>query len=252
MPLFDRHKGIVALDAITPSHMQTNGALIWQQPAPCLVGGSQGVEYALIEHWRATSQLETVNQTAGAKPVEQIIAVSGSVSPTTADQIAWAEANGFDVIALDGVEIAQGGTTDAVFETAMATLKAGRDALICTARGPGDPAVARLRAAVADANIDMENANARIGAALGQLLKRLLLETGQKRAVISGGDTSGHACRELDLYAFTAVAPTIPGAALLEAHSEDPAFAGLQLALKGGQMGSVDYFNWIKRGGGTA
>jgi uncharacterized protein YgbK (DUF1537 family) len=39
---------------------------------------------------------------------------------------------------------------------------------------------------------------------------------------------------------------------LLEAHSNNPALSGLQLALKGGQMGSRDYFGWIKRGGGTA
>jgi len=100
--------------------------------------------------------------------------------------------------------------------------------------------------------MDETIANARIGESLGRILSRLLRETGLKRAIISGGDTSGHASRQLGLYAFTALAPTIPGAALLEAHSDDPGLAGLQLALKGGQMGSADYFGWIKRGGGAA
>lgn len=45
----------------------------------------------------------------------------------------------------------------------------------------------------------------------------------------------GHnASRQLGLFAFTALAPTIPGAALLTAHSEVPGLDGLQLALKGG------------------
>lgn len=249
---FTRHDGIVALDAMTEAHMAQNGALIWGQPAPCLVGGSQGVEYALVAHWQATGVLEAATRDASAGPVERIIAVSGSVSPTTAAQIGWAERNGFEVIALDAARVALGDAPEGVFEAAMAALEAGRDPLICTARGPEDPAVARMRAAVAEAGLAMETANARIGAALGTLLKRLLLESGLRRAVISGGDTSGHACRELGLFAFTALAPTIPGAALLAAHSDDPAFAGLQLALKGGQMGSADYFGWIKRGGGPA
>ncbi len=249
---FARHTGIVTLDAMTQDHMAANGALIWGRPAPCLVAGSQGVEYALIEHWRATAQLAPARRIGGAGAVDRIIAVSGSVSSTTAAQIAWAEAHGFDVIVLEAGAVATGATTDAAFEAAIAALDAGRDPLICTARGPDDPAVARMRRVCSDAGIDTETANARIGAALGALLKRLLLATGLKRAVISGGDTSGHACRELELYAFSALAPTVPGAALLAAHSDTPALAGLQLALKGGQMGSADYFGWIKRGGGAA
>ena len=70
--------------------------------------------------------------------------------------------------------------------------------------------------------------------------------------MISGGDTSGHATRELGIFALTALAPTIPGASLLAAHTDAADLSGLQLALKGGQMGTDDYFGWIKRGGGTA
>ena len=243
-------QGIVTLDAMTPSHMATNGALIWSLPSPVLAGGSQGVEYALIEHWRATGVLDHFDLTEGAGPVDRIIAVSGSVSPTTAAQIAWAEKNGFEIITLDAAAVLAGGTTNATFDAALAAMNAGRDPLICTARGPSDPAISKMRAATS--GLDPELANARLGAALGKLLKRLLIRTGIKRAVISGGDTSGHATRELGIFALTALAPTIPGASLLAAHSESSALAGLQLALKGGQMGTDDYFGWIKHGGGTA
>lgn len=250
--LLSDRAGIVTLDAMTQADMAVNGALIWGQPRPCLVGGSQGVEYALIEHWRENGHLARLYNKDSAGPVDRIIAVSGSVSPTTAAQIDWAEGNGFEIIKLDAGAVATGESAEAVFDAALTALSAGRDPLICTARGPDDPAVDAMLKAIAAAGTRSETANSRIGAALGQLLKRLLLETDVKRAVISGGDTSGHACRELGLFAFTALAPTVPGAALLEAHSENPAFAGLQLALKGGQMGSADYFSWIKRGGGAA
>ena len=71
-----------------------------------------------------------------------------------------------------------------------------------------------------------------------------------RRAVISGGDTSGHASRQLGIHALTALAPTIPGAAIFRAHGDGP-HDGLELALKGGQMGSPDYFGWVRDGGGS-
>ncbi|MCO6384737.1 four-carbon acid sugar kinase family protein [Oceanicola sp. 502str15] len=236
-----------SFDAMTDAHMAQVGRRVWQA-APLLAVGSQGVEYALVEHWRESGWLGGEDRVESAGPVERMLAVSGSVSPVTAAQIAWAEAHGFEGIELDAAAAVRGEENGA-YEAAIAALNAGRDPLIYTAKGPDDPAVARLRAAVPTGG--MEEANARIGAALGKVLARLLRQTGLKRAVISGGDTSGHASRELGLFAFTALAPTLPGAALLAAHSDDENLAGLQLALKGGQMGSDDYFGWIKRGGGA-
>lgn len=251
----DRGAEVICLDALREAEMAQCGALIWEgRTGPRLAIGSQGVEYALVAHWRETGALATqeLSQTAG--PVARMPVVSGSVSPVTAAQIDWASQNGFAPIALDAaaVALADAGAEERAFDESLAALSNGRDPLIHSARGPDDPGVARMRAAVSRAGLAGDEANARIGAALGRLLARLLRETGLRRAVISGGDTSGHAARQLGLYAFTALAPTIPGAALLQAHSDEPGMAGLQLALKGGQMGSPDYFGWIKRGGGTA
>jgi uncharacterized protein YgbK (DUF1537 family) len=70
------------------------------------------------------------------------------------------------------------------------------------------------------------------------------------RGVIAGGDTSGHAAMTLGIYALTALAPIAPGSPLCRAHSDDPAHAGLEMALKGGQMGAPDYFRAAKQGRG--
>lgn len=250
-----RGAGVITLDAVTRDHLAACGRLLWQdRRGQTLAVGSQGVEYALVAHWRAEGALAATDRSAGAGAVDRIVAVSGSVSPVTAAQIDWAEANGFAAIALDAAAVACGdpAAEDAAVGRALAALSAGRDPLIHSARGPDDPAVARMREAATAARVSDARANGRIGAALGRILARLLDETGIRRAIISGGDTSGHAARELGLHAFTALAPTVPGAALLAAHSDDPDLAGLQLALKGGQMGSADYFGWIKRGGGAA
>ena len=115
-----------------------------------------------------------------------------------------------------------------------------------------DPAVPALRAAVAAAGLAGEEANRRIGSALGRVLDAVVRRARLRRAVISGGDTSGHASRELGIYALTALAPTIsPGAAIFRAHGEG-SHDGLELALKGGQMGSPDYFGWVRDGGGAS
>jgi len=112
--------------------------------------------------------------------------------------------------------------------------------------------VAEFARVVKTSGLTLEQANRKTGVALGRTLDKILRRTGLRRAIIAGGDTSGHAARQLDIFALTALAPTIPGAALFEAHSTDPTRAVLQLALKGGQMGTPDYFNWIKQGGGAA
>ena len=106
-----------------------------------------------------------------------------------------------------------------------------------------------LHAALAAAGLAAEEANVRIGTALGRVLDAVIRKAGLARAVISGGDTSGHASRQLGIHALTALAPTIPGAAIFRAHGEGP-HDGLELALKGGQMGSPDYFGWVRDGGG--
>jgi len=128
-----------------------------------------------------------------------------------------------------------------------AHIGAGRSAVVASARGPDDPGVARFRPALAASGIPPEAANARLGAALGQVLAGIRDRSDIGRFVIAGGDTSGQTLRQMGVRALTALAPTVPGAALLHAHDGR---GGFDLALKGGQMGSADYFDWIRAGGG--
>lgn len=69
-----------------------------------------------------------------------------------------------------------------------------------------------------------------------------------ERGVIAGGDTSSHATLALGAYALTAIAPTIAGAALFRADSDNSTGGSIEIALKGGQMGSEDYFGRIQTG----
>ena len=65
------------------------------------VAGSQGVEYALIAHWRRQGLLPKVQGLPPLLPVDRIAVVSGSCSPVTAAQIAHAEKSGFQLVRVD-------------------------------------------------------------------------------------------------------------------------------------------------------
>ncbi len=244
---------LLSIDTMTAETDAAVGRVIWQnRDILRLLVGSQGIEYALIEYWQREGLIPTAPDTASAGNVAQIIAVSGSVSPTAAAQIEWSAANGFGLVRLDAAtllttpETAEAEATQA----ALALIASGQSPLILTAAGPNDPAVAAFRSALSQTQIAPESANQRIGESLGRVLDATLKASKLRRAVISGGDTSGHGARQLGLFALSALAPTIPGAALFTAHGDGP-HDGLQLALKGGQMGSADYFGWIRQGGGA-
>jgi uncharacterized protein YgbK (DUF1537 family) len=254
---FDRELGegrsVVALDVIDDDTLQWAGRLIWEnRGAGIFAVGSQGVEYALVAHWRAAGLLPAAPARPSPVAVGRIIAASGSVSSVTAAQIDWAEANGFDVIPLEAAAVVEAAgwrvaVADAV-SRGRASLSEGRSPLIVTARGPADPAVARMREAVGRARLDPAAGNARIGAGLGEAAARLVGETGIRRAVICGGDTSGFAVTEMGIYALEALAPLAPGSPLCRAFAPTPAIDGLEIALKGGQMGRADFFGSVRAG----
>jgi 3-oxoisoapionate kinase len=246
---------ILSLDSVDAKSDATIGRLIWQNRQQMgLVVGSQGIEYALVRHWQETGMIAAPPSAPTAGAVSQIAAVSGSVSPVTARQLAWAGANGFALIPFDAAAVCADPATLSAEETRVTALAlqaaaGGQSPLIHSAAGQDDPAIARFRAALSASHLSAEAANRNIGEALGRILDRVLRQSALRRAVISGGDTSGHGMRQLGLQALVARAPTIPGAALCAAHGTGP-HDGLEIALKGGQMGTEDYFGWIRAGGG--
>ncbi|HEV2554555.1 MAG TPA: four-carbon acid sugar kinase family protein [Bosea sp. (in: a-proteobacteria)] len=245
---------IVSIDVMDAQTLEEAGRLLWQRGGqPCFAIGSQGVEAALVAHWRAAGLLPAAPALATPGAVAQIAVVSGSVSPVTARQIATAQERGFAPIRLAAERAVDARAWESEIEAAtrraLAALEEGQSPLVFSAQGPDDPAVARLREAVATAGLTIEAVNDRIGAGLGTILDRVLREARLTRAVISGGDTSSHAAAKLGIDALTAIAPMAPGSPLCRAHAPDPERDGLELVLKGGQVGGDDVFNAVRRGG---
>jgi uncharacterized protein YgbK (DUF1537 family) len=253
---FVRGKGaeIVALDVLDEETLAEAGRLVWEHRGDRLLAvGSQGIEYALVAHWRQRGLIPPDVPAFRAPAVERIVAVSGSCSPITAGQIAYAETHGFTALPLDATRAVDAAEWQREIgratEQALRLLGEGRDPLVYTARGPDDPAVSDLNQAIAASGVPSSTVNDRIGNSLGRLLDATLRESRLTRAVIAGGDTSGHASLALGIFALTALAPIAPGSPLCRAHSDDPAHEGLEITLKGGQVGAPDFFCAVKRGG---
>ena len=168
----------------------------------------------------------------------------------TAAQIQWASEHGFDCIRApteelcrpQGMEI----TAKTLSERALAALSAGKSVVVYTAAGPDDPSIRATRETLAGSSGSSGNTAKTLGTALGRIARDLLTRTGLRRVVVAGGDTSSYATQELGLYGLEMLAELTPGAPLCRGYSEDPKFDGLEIALKGGQMGKADYFGMAR------
>lgn len=245
---------LVTIDCVSEDDLLRIGALLWSLRGPeAFVVGSQGVAYAIAAYLGSTGRLPAATVPLRTRSVDRIAVVSGSVSEVTAAQIAWAEANGFGLVAFDPASVTEPTLLSAAIGratvSAIAVLKSGRSVLVHSVRGPRDPRIPNYRAALAGAGLNADAGNRVIGEALGDVLATILRETGISRAVISGGDTSSHALRKLGVRALAPLAETAPGAALNKAYLRSGAH--LEIAMKGGQMGTADYFGRIRAGGGN-
>lgn len=244
---------ILAIDVVDDETLAEAGRLIWRTDTPVFAVGSQGVEYALVAFWRANGLLPKGHTAPTLNKVDQIFAVSGSCAPTTADQIAVAEARGFHILDFDAATATDpqrlSAELDRVRTDGLSLLSQGRDVLATTARGPDDPALARMAEAIAATGTTSGETNARLGTALGQLVADIRIHTKMPRIAIGGGDTSGHALTALGAEALSAIAPLAAGAPMCRVHTQsNPEIDGLEVTLKGGQMGEPTFFLQAKGG----
>lgn len=237
---------IVLFDVANEGTQRVAGAEFWRmKDRSRFVVGSSGVEYALMAEWSATGVAPGSASYSSAGAVDRLAVVSGSVSPTTERQISHALANGFEGISLDPLELVSERADAAMgraLRAANAALAAGRSVILYTAMGPQAD-----RGAEIDRHVGARHA---LGRRLGDLLLRLVTEQRLKRAVIAGGDTSSHALGQLGVEALSMLVPLpeTPGSPLCVAHSRNAAIDGLEIALKGGQIGTDNYFETIRLG----
>lgn len=247
--MMQAENGILLLDVLDDETQTAAGRHLWRHATrrPLFVAGSSGVEYALLRAWHEAGLAAPGAHLASPGPVERIAVVSGSCSQVTEQQIRSSLGQGFTGIGLDPRALAApGDVTDGdppFLREALDALSAGSSPILYSAMGPATDLAAQ------SGRLDEEGRH-QIGRNLGRILKVLVERAGLTRAVIAGGDTSSHALGELGVLALKTLLPLpeTPGSPLCTAYEESGRFDGLQIALKGGQIGSPGYFGNIRDG----
>jgi len=221
----------VIFDGLDDAMLDETAWLVWERASkrPIFVVGSSGLTYGLLRHWRHLGLIGAPPQMSRPERVDRLLVLSGSCSPVTKKQILCAKRQGFAVQHLEGPE-PWGAQTRKTLEA----LARGQSAVLYTALGPQAK--------------DKEHGEA-FAAALGNRLRELLLVSGVRRIVVAGGDTSTHAVKQLGLDALTFAAPLAPGAPLCRGYAPGSPLDGLELVLKGGQMGPEEFFAQARDGG---
>lgn len=252
--LLDEGNSIVLFDTLANEDLLTVGRTLWTQSGdrPLLVVGSSGVEYALVSCWQSLGLIRPHGTFSSPGPVDQLLVVSGSAARETAAQIEWARSNGFHAQRLDAPDLIDPGTRQGALERAAALslerLDSGASLILFSAEGPGDPAIPETKKRASAAGLNPETTGRELAAAAGEVLRRVLDHGAIRRVCVVGGDTCGHVARRLGIQALELLMPLAPAAPLCRATARDPRLDGLEIAMKGGQIGAPDYFRSVREG----
>lgn len=236
----------ILIDGGTQAQQTEVGALLEEAAArsrPLFVVGGSGVEYALMQHWRLAADPAAFDRFPA---VDRLLAISGSASKVSAGQIDAAVAAGFVELPVDPVGLlADPATAEALVDGATRELGEGRSVLLHTVRGPDDPRIAAIRAAYGGA---YGEAGRKLGEAMGRILAAVQARVGLRRLAVAGGDTSSQSVQVLGIDALEVAARLTPGVPLCRILAAGRPLDGVEIALKGGQMGGESFFEAVRRG----
>lgn len=222
----------VLFDAVRPMDLTRIGRLLWQHAArwPLLTLGASSVAQALLTQW--PEPLGEPPPTSVAAADSPVFLLAGSLSPVTAVQLREV-GDCYDMVSFDAAALA--GSEARLAQTAAdcaARLRMGMPVLARPVSGDGPPA-----------------APLAVAEACSRLLAKVLTLSPQVRRVgVAGGDTSSLALRTLAPWSLHWSGSLAPGVPLLRMQADDPALDGIELMLKGGQMGPPDVFLRLLRG----
>ena len=166
----------------------------------------------------------------------QVLVVSGSQSIRTREQIEYAVSAGWVSLGISDPA--------AVQEPAVAAFRDGAPGVVVHTGGHTGGRTG------GHADRSAHDLVESFGDALARVVREVVSSTDVRRVVIAGGDTSGRVVRNLGVTALELLPGHKhlgPGTALCRVSSPDPSIDGLQVLLKGGQIGTADLFETFRR-----
>ncbi|KQW56422.1 four-carbon acid sugar kinase family protein [Variovorax sp. Root411] len=175
--------------------------------------------------------------------VDRMLVLSGSAAAQNAEQVRRARAAGWTCLRVDVPRLLEHGI-DALLAPMQAAvddaLRTNGQVLVFTAEGPDDAAIGQATVSREALGVSAEDMSESIGILFARLASEALRVHGLRRLVLAGGDTSSHAMRNFDAYALEIAAKGVGGGRLCRLRSRNPAIDGVEVMLKGGQVGGPD------------
>ena len=240
-------------DALTEKQLAAAAGTIWRlgQRRRVAAVAAQGLAHGLGLYLRGQGRIEHPVPTHRLAPSERLLVLSGSCSPRSASQIAWAEQAGFATIRLPPAAI-RAGEPGAALPEMLAALKQGRGVIAYTATGADDPAVAEVTDWQRRAGLDGAGIADRVGTLCAALARAALQDGGTRRIVLAGGDSSSFTMRHLGASAIEMTASHFgQNAHVGRLRASDPVLDGVEVLLKGGQVGAEDLYGVMRQGFAT-
>lgn len=195
--------------------------------------GSSGIEMALGKYWNEKGLLKPIASWPAPARTDSLLVVSGSCSPVSATQIAWAKANGFAELELDAVKICNDDVSgESIFQNVSELLQRNKNLIVHTGSKQQQPL-----------------SSEKLGAMLGCIARRAVKASGVTRVVVAGGDTSSYAARSMEIDAVEMIAPVVAGAPLCKTYSRNKSIDELEVNFKGGQVGAENYYGLLTANG---
>lgn len=259
----ERERGCkaVIIDAIHERHLPVIGRALLagaRPESPAFVVGSSGVEMALGEAWLEDGVSPGRVQFPHPGPARPLLVLSGSCSPVTAAQIERALSRGYREVTVDTPRLLaepDGDEHERCVSEAVRLLEGGEPTILHVARGPDDPRIPRSRLALFERDTRTPEpvevaCGDRIAEHLGRIGREILerLDLPLRRLAVTGGDTGWKVARQLGIESLEMIAPAAPGSPLCRARGRDTPVDGREIVFKGGQVGTVDFFDNLLTG----
>jgi uncharacterized protein YgbK (DUF1537 family) len=245
---------VVMFDTMRTEHMMKVGRMVWNQRGekPVFLVGASSFEYSLGMYLQSIGEVPRPEPFPSPGTANQLLIMSGSCAPPTAEQINFVLERGFKGIRLDTEGLVDPTKRDTAraeaVQAALKLLAAGENVVLYSALGPDDPAIEATKSHMNAVGLDPASIGHELGSQQGIIVREIVEQSSLKRVCVCGGDTCGYASKQLGIYALRMIIPVAPGAPLCRAYSDNDRFDGLEISLKGGQNGVADYLARIYHG----
>ncbi|MHC8367226.1 3-oxo-tetronate kinase [Pseudomonas sp. ZT5P21] len=218
--------GMAIADALCDQDLYTLGTAC--ADLPLLTGGS-GLALGLPENFRRAGKLRDLDASSLPEVAGGEVVLAGSASVATNGQVAaWLE-SGRPALRIDPLALAVG---EPVVAHALAFAKDNEQTVLIYATSSPDEVKAVQQ------KLGVEQAGSLVEHAFGEIALGLL-QSGVRRFVIAGGETSGAVVQALGVQLLQIGAQIDPGVPATVSSTDEP----LALALKSGNFGCREFFD---------